>query len=212
MDITKTPFLVQVHVKKYVEERDVASISDENGSKSHMSRTMKPPVVRKGKLIVVDLASSERIDKVGEGHTLKEAKSINLLLSALGKCINALAENNSHVPVRDSKLTRLLRDSFGGTTRTSLVIIIGPSPRHRGETSSTIIFGQKAMEVENMLNIKEEFGYKSLANKLDVQVESLIAEHERLKYQIDCLESIKKLEAPLTPTESQILHSKLGFL
>lgn len=49
-----------------------------------------------------------------EGHTLEEAKSINLSLSALGKCINALAENSSHVPFRDSKLTRLLRDSFGG--------------------------------------------------------------------------------------------------
>lgn len=45
---------------------------------------------------------------------LEEAKSINLSLSALGKCINALAENSSHVPVRDSKLTRLLKDSFGG--------------------------------------------------------------------------------------------------
>lgn len=49
-----------------------------------------------------------------EGHTLEEAKSINLSLSALGKCINALAENSPHVPVRDSKLTRLLKDSFGG--------------------------------------------------------------------------------------------------
>lgn len=45
---------------------------------------------------------------------LEEAKSINLSLSALGRCINALAENSAHVPVRDSKLTRLLRDSFGG--------------------------------------------------------------------------------------------------
>jgi len=49
-----------------------------------------------------------------EGHTLEEAKSINLSLSALGKCINARAENSPHVPVRDSKLTRLLKDSFGG--------------------------------------------------------------------------------------------------
>jgi hypothetical protein len=51
-----------------------------------------------------------------EGHALEEAKSINLSLSALGKCINALAENSAHVPIRDSKLTRLLRDSFGGNT------------------------------------------------------------------------------------------------
>ena len=49
-----------------------------------------------------------------EGHMLEEAKSINLSLSSLGKCINALAENSPHVPVRDSKLTRLLKDSFGG--------------------------------------------------------------------------------------------------
>lgn len=52
-----------------------------------------------------------------EGHMLEEAKSINLSLSALGKCINALAENSAHVPVRDSKLTRLLKDSFGGNVR-----------------------------------------------------------------------------------------------
>jgi len=54
-----------------------------------------------------------------EGHTLEEAKSINLSLTALGKCINALAENSPHVPIRDSKLTRLLRDSFGGKTSLS---------------------------------------------------------------------------------------------
>lgn len=45
---------------------------------------------------------------------LEEAKFINLSLSSLGKCINALAENSPHIPIRDSKLTRLLRDSFGG--------------------------------------------------------------------------------------------------
>lgn len=58
-----------------------------------------------------------------EGHLLDEAKSINLSLSALGKCINALAENSAHVPIRDSKLTRLLRDSFGGKTCSSQVSI-----------------------------------------------------------------------------------------
>jgi hypothetical protein len=49
-----------------------------------------------------------------EGHTLEETKFINLSLTALGKCINALAENTQHVPFRESKLTRILRDSFGG--------------------------------------------------------------------------------------------------
>lgn len=172
--------ILMVHVKRSVKGRDLA-LSTQNGENSHV-KTLKPPVVRKGKLVVVDLAGSERIDKSGiDGHTLEEAKSINLSLSALGKCINALAENSSHVPVRDSKLTRLLRDSFGGAARTSLIITIGPSPRHRAETTSTITFGQRAMKVENMLKIKEEFDYKSLSRKLDIQLDKLMAESERLQ-------------------------------
>ncbi|KAJ6712356.1 KINESIN-RELATED [Salix purpurea] len=171
--------ILMVHVKKSVRGRD-SVLSSENGDNSPMVKSLKPPIVRKGKLVIVDLAGSERIDKSGsEGHTLEEAKSINLSLSALGKCINALAENSAHVPVRDSKLTRLLRDSFGGTARTSLVITIGPSPRHRGETASTIMFGQRAMKVENMLKLKEEFDYKSLSRRLDQQLDKFIAEHER---------------------------------
>ncbi|KAK0586297.1 hypothetical protein LWI29_004497 [Acer saccharum] len=221
--------ILMVQVKRSVEGRDITH-SGENGNGTQMVKTLKPPIVRKGKLVVVDLAGSERIDKSGsEGHTLEEAKSINLSLSALGKCINALAEGSSHVPVRDSKLTRLLRDSFGGTARTSLVVTIGPSPRHRGETASTIMFGQRAMKVENMLKLKEEFDYKSLSRRLDIQLDKLIIENERkqktfedeieritieaqnriseaernyedalekerLKYQKDYMESIKKLE------------------
>ncbi|OMO97302.1 Armadillo [Corchorus capsularis] len=221
--------ILMVHVKRSVKGRESAH-SSENGTSTNMTKSLRAPLVRKSKLVVVDLAGSERIDKSGsEGHTLEEAKSINLSLSALGKCINALAENSAHVPVRDSKLTRLLRDSFGGTARTSLVITIGPSPRHRGETASTIMFGQRAMKVENMLKLKEEFDYKSLARRLDIQLDKLIMEHERkhkafedelerittdaenrisevernyadamekerLKYQKEYMESIKKLE------------------
>lgn len=171
--------ILMVHVKRSVKGKN-SSLINENGNLTPMSKALKPPIIRKSKLVIVDLAGSERIDKSGsEGHTLEEAKSINLSLSALGKCINALAENSAHVPVRDSKLTRLLRDSFGGTARTSLVITIGPSPRHRGETSSTIMFGQRAMKVENMVKIKEEFDYKSLSRRLEIQLDKLIAEHER---------------------------------
>ncbi|XP_075522869.1 kinesin-like protein KIN-UB isoform X2 [Primulina tabacum] len=235
--------ILMVHIKRSVKGKN-PSLSSENGSITLTGKTLKPPIVRKSKLVIVDLAGSERIDKSGsEGHTLEEAKSINLSLSALGKCINALAENSAHVPVRDSKLTRLLRDSFGGTARTSLIITIGPSPRHRGETSSTIMFGQRAMKVENMLKIKEEFDYKSLSRKLDMQLDKLIAEHERqqkvfqdeieriaseaqnrvaeveqnyadalelekLKYQKDYMESLKKLEEQWTIKQENHGHQK----
>ncbi|KAL6861552.1 hypothetical protein ACP4OV_017252 [Aristida adscensionis] len=187
--------ILMVNVRRAVKgktEMD-ASVSGENGHSSSMIGSFRPAMVRKSKLVVVDLAGSERIDKSGsEGHTLEEAKSINLSLSALGKCINALAENSPHVPVRDSKLTRLLKDSFGGTARTSLVVTIGPSPRHRGETTSTIMFGQRAMKVENMVKLKEEFDYKSLCRRLDVELDKLIAENERQrKYFDDEVERIR---------------------
>lgn len=235
--------ILMVHLKRSVNGKDLA-LSNDNSS-SHMAKTFKPPIVRKGKLVVVDLAGSERVYKSGsEGHTHEEAKSINLSLSALGKCINALAENSAHVPVRDSKLTRLLKDSFGGTARTSLVITIGPSPRHRGETASTILFGQRAMKVENMLKLKEEFDYKSLSRRLEIQVDKLIADHERqvkafedeiqritieasnriseaerncadaleeerLKYQKDNMESIRKLEDQWTRNQQQLLTEEI---
>ncbi|KAJ4776739.1 Kinesin-like protein [Rhynchospora pubera] len=186
--------ILMVHVRKTVKGRQDMDMSfrGENGHHTS-SHSLRPPVIRKSKLVVVDLAGSERIDKSGsEGHTLEEAKSINLSLSALGKCINALAENSPHVPVRDSKLTRLLRDSFGGTARTSLVVTIGPSPRHRGETASTIMFGQRAMKVENMVKLKEEFDYKSLCRRLDIELDKLIAENERQrKYFEDEVERLR---------------------
>uniref|UniRef100_A0A0E0CVB5 Kinesin-like protein n=1 Tax=Oryza meridionalis TaxID=40149 RepID=A0A0E0CVB5_9ORYZ len=138
------------------------------------------PLVLKSKLLIVDLAGSERIDKTGsEGHMIEEAKFINLSLTSLGKCINALAENSPHIPTRDSKLTRILRDSFGGTARTSLIVTIGPSSRHFSETSSTIMFGQRAMKIVNTIRIKEEVDYESLYKKVEHEVDHLTSEMER---------------------------------
>ncbi|CAI9101579.1 OLC1v1038944C2 [Oldenlandia corymbosa var. corymbosa] len=236
--------ILMVQVRRSVGGRETDFALENNGSSS--TNNFKSPMLRKGKLVVVDLAGSERIHKSGsEGHMLEEAKSINLSLSALGKCINALAENSSHVPVRDSKLTRLLKDSFGGTSRTSLVITIGPSPRHRAETASTVLFGQRAMKVENMLKIKEEFDYKSLSKRLEIQLEKLVAENERqqkayedeverirleaqtriseterefaealkeekMKCQMDYMESIKKLEEKWMLNQQK--HPKNGLV
>ncbi|XP_021304098.1 kinesin-like protein KIN-UA isoform X2 [Sorghum bicolor] len=138
------------------------------------------PLVLKSKLLIVDLAGSERIDKSGsEGHMIEEAKFINLSLTSLGKCINALAENSPHIPTRDSKLTRILRDSFGGTARTSLVVTIGPSARHYSETSSTVMFGQRAMKVVNTMKLKEEVDYEILYKKMEREVDQLTSEMER---------------------------------
>lgn len=201
--------ILLVNVKKTVkfkQERELV-VLNENVSNIQISKGHRIPTIRRSKLLIVDLAGSERIDKSGsEGHTLEEAKYINLSLTALGKCINALAENSPHVPIRDSKLTRLLRDSFGGTARTSLIITIGPSPQHRGETTSTILFGQRTMKVENMVKLKEEFDYKSLCRKLETDLDTLIAENERQNQAV--LDAEEEMQLKIEEAQNSVMEAE----
>ncbi|KAK3232525.1 hypothetical protein Dsin_004406 [Dipteronia sinensis] len=172
--------ILMVHIRRPVHEKVDEITSQGKDTRPDLPGGKSRPRVRKSKLLIVDLAGSERLDKSGsEGSLLEEAKFINLSLTSLGKCINALAENSPHIPTRDSKLTRLLRDSFGGSARTSLIITIGSSARHHAETASTIMFGQRAMKIVNMVKLKEEFDYESLCRKLETQVDHLTAEIER---------------------------------
>ncbi|KAH0747299.1 hypothetical protein KY285_008956 [Solanum tuberosum] len=172
--------ILMVNIRKSVKnDEETGSSLQEKDSKTDRHGNQMP-IVRKSKLLIVDLAGSERIDKSGsEGRLLEEAKFINLSLTSLGKCINALAENSPHIPTRDSKLTRLLRDSFGGSARTSLIITVGPSSRHYSETTSTIMFGQRAMKIVNTVKLREEFDYENLCRKLETQVEHLTVEVDR---------------------------------
>ncbi|MCO5558187.1 hypothetical protein L7F22_011766 [Adiantum nelumboides] len=201
--------LLLVSVKKAVRvkaERELATLN-ENGSSLQTPKGQSVLTVRRSKLLIVDLAGSERVNKSGSGgQLLEEAKFINLSLTSLGKCINALAENSPHVPIRDSKLTRLLRDSFGGTARTSLIITIGPSPQHRGETTSTILFGQRAMKVENMMKLREEFDYKSLSKKLETDLDRLIAENERQTKMV--LEAEEEMQRKVEEAQTLLLETE----
>ena len=81
-----------------------------------------------GRLNLVDLAGSEKVGKTGaEGDRLKEAQAINLSLTLLGQVIYKLTDGSSlHIPYRDSKLTRILQDSFGGNSRTALLCAVCP--------------------------------------------------------------------------------------
>lgn len=73
-----------------------------------------------------------------EGARLEEAKTINKSLSALGNVISALTEGRDHVPYRDSKLTRILQQSLGGNSKTTLIICMSSSSYNSGETLSTL--------------------------------------------------------------------------
>ena len=107
--------------------------------------------LKSGNLYLVDLAGSEKVGKTGaSGQTLEEAKKINKSLSALGMVINALTDGKStHVPYRDSKLTRILQESLGGNSRTTLIINCSPCQFNDQETLGTLRFGTRAKSIQN---------------------------------------------------------------
>ncbi|CDO93442.1 unnamed protein product [Kluyveromyces dobzhanskii CBS 2104] len=105
---------------------------------------------RVSKINLVDLAGSENISRSGaQNQRAKEAGSINQSLLTLGRVINSLADKNTHIPFRESKLTRLLQDSLGGNTKTALIATISPAKINSEETSSTLEYATKAKNIKN---------------------------------------------------------------
>ncbi|KAM0718748.1 hypothetical protein Q7P37_005819 [Cladosporium fusiforme] len=113
---------------------------------------------KSGRLFLVDLAGSEKVGKTGaSGQTLEEAKKINKSLTSLGMVINALSDGkSSHIPYRDSKLTRILQESLGGNSRTTLIINCSPSGYNYDETVSTLRFGERAKTIKQKAKVNEE--------------------------------------------------------
>lgn len=140
-----------------------------------------------GKLYLVDLAGSEKVSKTGaEGSVLDEAKNINKSLSALGNVISALADGNkSHIPYRDSKLTRILQESLGGNARTTIVICCSPASFNESETKSTLDFGKRAKTVKNVVCVNEELTAEEWKRRYEREKEK----SARLKGKVEKLEA-----------------------
>lgn len=167
-----------------------STLMNSQSSRSHAifqiklnQKNITTEVTKLSQLFLVDLAGSENIDKSGAvGQTLEEAKKINSSLSALGNVINALTDGKStHIPYRDSKLTRILQESLGGNARTSLIINCSPSSNNECETISTLRFGTRAKFIKNKPHINEELSpdqkIKHLEN-LNLQNQNYIKELE----------------------------------
>ncbi|EHB11722.1 Kinesin-like protein KIF3B [Heterocephalus glaber] len=101
---------------------------------------------------------NERQAKTGaQGERLKEATKINLSLSALGNVISALVDGKStHIPYRDSKLTRLLQDSLGGNAKTVMVANVGPASYNVEETLTTLRYANRAKNIKNKPRVNED--------------------------------------------------------
>ena len=131
--------------------------------------------LKSGQLFLVDLAGSEKVGKTGaSGQTLEEAKKINKSLSALGMVINCLTDSKTqHIPYRDSKLTRILQESLGGNSRTTLIINCSPSSYNDIETLGTLRFGMRAKTIKNKAKVNAELSpaeLKAMLKKVQGQM------------------------------------------
>eukprot|EP00730_Choanoeca_flexa_P002486 TRINITY_DN11067_c0_g1_i3.p1 TRINITY_DN11067_c0_g1~~TRINITY_DN11067_c0_g1_i3.p1 ORF type:complete len:1163 (+),score=245.02 TRINITY_DN11067_c0_g1_i3:231-3719(+) len=129
-----------------------------------------------GQLYLVDLAGSERVSKTGiqGGKQLDEMKNINTSLTAFGKVVLALTSPGStHVPYRDSKLTRLLQGSLGGNCKTTLITAITPSGNSYTETLSSLKFAKRAKNVKNYALVNEDLGEQALLRSYQKEISKL---------------------------------------
>ncbi|KAF5130713.1 Kinesin-like protein bimC [Metarhizium anisopliae] len=133
--------------------------------------------VSAGKLNLVDLAGSENIQRSGaENKRAAEAGLINKSLLTLGRVINALVDRNSHIPYRESKLTRLLQDSLGGRTKTCIIATISPAKANLEETISTLDYAFRAKNIKNKPQVNPMLNKRMLLNDFANEIEKLKSE------------------------------------
>ncbi|KAG8129228.1 hypothetical protein E2320_015906 [Naja naja] len=138
--------------------------------------------VRIGRLFMIDLAGSERASQTqNRGQRMKEGAHINRSLLALGNCINALSDRTGvkYVNYRDSKLTRLLKDSLGGNSRTVMIAHISPASSAFEESRSTLTYAERAKNIRttvkrNHLNVSYHIAqYTSIIAELHHEIHRL---------------------------------------
>ncbi|XP_074638351.1 kinesin-like protein KIF18A isoform X2 [Acropora palmata] len=145
-----------------------------------------------GKMSLIDLAGSERaIVTSNSGARFREGANINKSLLALGNCINALSDKENkagHIPYRDSKLTRLLKDSLGGNCRTVMIAAVSPSDLSYEDTYNTLKYADRAMNIKCKV-IKNEVSVDMHVSRYARIVEELRLEISDLKSRLFGYES-----------------------
>jgi len=127
-----------------------------------------------GKLNLVDLAGSENVGRSGAlDKRLREAGNINQSLLTLGRVITSLVDKTPHIPYRESKLTRLLQDSLGGRTKTSIIATISPAAINLEETLSTLDYAHRAKKITNMPVLNQTISKKEKLLEYHKEIDTL---------------------------------------
>ncbi|KAH1178994.1 hypothetical protein KIL84_000325 [Mauremys mutica] len=176
--------------------RSAAHALNGHSSRSHALLTIRirrkamspdPSSPQQGVLCFVDLAGSERVKDTGSaGERLVEASNINRSLLALGHCISLLVDprrRRSHIPYRDSKLTRLLAESLGGSGVTLMVACVSPSSRCLPETLRTLRFAGRAKKVTTK-PVAHRISREKLLRSLEQEIQALREENLSLRQQL----------------------------
>ncbi|KAL2480435.1 P-loop containing nucleoside triphosphate hydrolase superfamily protein [Abeliophyllum distichum] len=133
-------------------------------------------------LNLIDLAGSESSRAETTGVRRKEGSYINKSLLTLGTVISKLTDGRStHVPYRDSKLTRLLQSSLSGHGRVSLICTVTPSSSNSEETHNTLKFAHRAKHIEIQASQNKIIDEKSLIKKYQTEIRCLKEELEQLR-------------------------------
>ncbi|OAD60456.1 hypothetical protein WN48_05428, partial [Eufriesea mexicana] len=131
-------------------------------------------ILKTGKLNLVDLAGSENVGKSGAvDRRAREAGNINQSLLTLGRVITALVERAPHIPYRESKLTRLLQESLGGRTKTSIIATISPASINLEETLSTLDYAHRAKNITNRPEINQKLSKREFLKQYTEEIEKL---------------------------------------
>ncbi|CAK9814688.1 Kinesin-like protein KIF11 [Anthophora quadrimaculata] len=131
-------------------------------------------VLKTGKLNLVDLAGSENVGRSGSvDKRAREAGSINQSLLTLGRVITALVERAPHIPYRESKLTRLLQESLGGRTKTSIIATISAASINLEETLSTLDYAHRAKNITNRPEINQKLSKREFLKQYTEEIERL---------------------------------------
>jgi len=172
--------------------------------------------IKYAKLNLIDLAGSERASVTkNKGMRLIEGANINKSLLTLGNCINALSEKSEkgskiYVPYRDSKLTRLLKDSLGGNSRTIMIANISPFIYNFDDTYNTLKYAERAkcIKTKVKLNILEK---NQVSNYLDTikNLQNKIAFlQNQLNYKNINSNNLNKIERMHSSSPKQIYSEK----